>query len=80
MALITRSGDVGARAWSENVNRAEAAELRLRLLTERLETERRRGHQLFSASVLASNLLSEGKTGEAQSQLRVAIIAGRRRP
>lgn len=80
MRLITLSGEHGARAWADQVQRAERAERDYRASMDALHLERRRANQLFTACTLSLNLLVDGQAEKAMSQLRVAVIGGRRKP
>lgn len=80
LALITLSGDRAARGWAAEVQRADRAERNLWLASEKLRDERRRANTLFTACSLALNLLMDGQRDRALEQLRLAVIAGRRKP
>lgn len=80
MALITLSGNRGSRAWADQVERARKAERDFGKAMDSLHEERRRGNQLFTSCTLAVNLLADGRHERAAEQLRLAVIAGRRKP
>lgn len=80
MALITLSGDRGSRAWADQVERATKAERKADKAFDALHEERRRANHLFTACSLALNLLIDDRKAQAEAQLRVAIIAGRKQP
>lgn len=79
MALITLSGDRGSRAWADQVERARRSEYMAAKALDALHDERRRGNHLFTACSLALNFLIDDRKDPAMAQLRVAIIAGRKK-